>query len=99
MRHMAIGPRSVPIGRRPTGIKETGLYQYDKGLRVHRSTMNQLFRAGDLLQVAPQMNGSGAAALGVTPGDRAAQGPIHLEDPGSIPESLQAAPVVRGQPV
>src|SRR5438128_338192 len=94
---MAVRPSGV-LARRRTRVVEEALLRDEHERHARRTTfMRRALARGDLRERRAEMDRPRLAALGRGPGDRPRQGPVDLEDPGSMTIATERARVRGGQ--
>ena len=96
--HMAVRPARVPTVWSAARVEAARLDDEDeRSLRVPATVDLGLGRP-DLVQRSADVDGARASGTLGLPRDRLAQGPVDLDDAGSVAEALEAPPIAVGQP-
>ena len=97
MGNVAIGPGDVLALRGAAGIEQGGLREQHKRTLGVAAVPHRIFRAGDLLHAASQMQGCRTRTLGSFPRNRLRKCVVHLEHSWPLAITLQPAVVGRSE--
>src|SRR5579875_3111975 len=89
----------MPAGGRARGVEERGLHQENEGTVGDLAVGRGVFRPGNLVQGAAEVNGDGAAALACGPGYGVGEGVVDLKSARPIAKLLQGFAIGLLEPV
>ena len=87
--HVAVSPSDVFARGSAGGIEERRLREEDERALRMTAVAHIVFRCGDFLEGAAEMDGGGAGTLGRLPGNGSVQGVIDFEDARAVAESCE----------
>ncbi len=96
---VAVRVARVLAGRCPRRVDLALLAEDQEGALAVASAVHVALRGADLLEGAPHVHRGGLAARRVLPGDRPVEGPVELEDAGTVAVAREPAAVAGGKRV
>src|SRR3984957_16875107 len=89
---VTVAPGDMLARRCTAGVKQRGLREQDKGPVSYFPLCGSAFGSCNFIESPAEVDGARTQAVGGSPWNGLAQGPVHLEHPGTVAIALQLAP-------